>query len=57
MTIIPKGSMCQGCGKLKQDCSTLDFAAMPKIKKYPDGVVAVNCADLIRKSGEDESIS
>ena len=44
MTIIPKGSMCQGCGKLKQDCSALDFAAMPKIKKCPDGVAAVKCA-------------
>ena len=44
MTHIPKGSMCQGCCKLKQDCSRLNFAVMPKIKKYPDGVVAVKCA-------------
>ena len=50
MTHIPKGSMCQGCGKLKQDCSTLDFAAMPKIKKYPDGVVAVKCAAFQAKA-------
>ena len=44
MTHIPKGGMCQGCSKLMQECSTLDFAAMSKIKKYPDGVVAVKCA-------------
>ena len=53
MTHIPKGSMCQGCGKLKQDCSTLDFAAMPKIKKYPDGVVAVKCAEFQSKAKDN----
>lgn len=50
MTHIHKGSMCQGCCKLKQDCSHLDFANMPKIKNYPDGVVAVKCAAFQAKA-------
>lgn len=51
--IIPKGSMCQGCSKLKQDCSHLNFANMPKIKKYPDGVVAVKCTAFQAKTKDE----
>ena len=46
MTHIPKGSMCQGCSKLKQDCSHLEFANMQKIKDYKDGVSAVKCTEF-----------
>lgn len=45
---IPKGTMCQGCAKLNQNCATLDFSVMQKIKTYADGVAAVKCSEFLK---------
>jgi len=41
-TYIPKGSMCKKCRHKHDDCSLLDFKAMPK-HIVTDGIVVVIC--------------
>ena len=42
----PKGSMCMSCKKLDQDCSTLNFSAMPVMEKNRDCLV-VKCSGFV----------
>ncbi|MGJ8523353.1 hypothetical protein R84981_002050 [Carnimonas sp. R-84981] len=42
----PKGSMCLACARHRDDCSSLEFARMRPITKYPDGVIAVKCTEF-----------
>jgi hypothetical protein len=41
-TYGPKGGMCMTCQKKSKDCSTLEFAKMPKISSSNDYVI-VRC--------------
>lgn len=53
MTHQPKGSMCCACTKQRDNCSGLPFAAMPVIKRYPDGTKAVKCQAFESSKGAD----
>ena len=47
MTHRPSGSMCQACMYcFTRNCSHLDFATMPTMKRDKDGVIVVKCAEF-----------
>lgn len=48
----PKGSMCVLCQHRGEDCSGLDFMAMPPIRVEPDRVV-VKCVKFERVDRHD----
>lgn len=45
----PKGGMCACCVKRLDDCSELDFAAMPVIERNGT-VVIVKCTEYVRSN-------
>lgn len=57
MHYIPKGSMCQVCVYVKDDCSKLDFKSMKAIEHYKGVSVIVRCTNFERKTknGKDSN--
>ncbi|CTQ58898.1 hypothetical protein LA5095_02713 [Roseibium album] len=45
----PKGGLCANCIFATRCCAHLDFASMPVIKIYPDGVKAVKCSEYSKR--------
>lgn len=40
----PKGEMCLGCKKLREDCSSLPFSSYYKLEEYDEGII-VRCKE------------
>lgn len=47
----PKGGMCLACERRREDCSGLDFAAMPVVAATA-GVKIVRCTDYTKRRDE-----